>query len=427
MPAPVALFLCLIVFMLIKVPIAWSLILASLVALLIDGDYPLAVAVQRMFTGADTFSLLAIPFFMLAGEIMARGGLSKRLCTFANSLVGSFHGGLSLVSIVACTFFAAISGSSIATTAAIGGLMVPEMTSRGYPKDFASAVQAIGGTLGIVIPPSVVFIMYGTATNTSITDLLMSGVIPGFLTGAALCGVAYVVSKKNKYPRDSDFSMSEVWRSFKDAVPSLLMPVIILGGIYAGVFTPTESAAIAVVYGFIICIFVYREITFRDVITILTNTAKTTASLMLLVVAAQLFGWLVTIFNVPAIATDFVMSAASSPTTFLGFTVILLLFTGMFMEDGATVLILGPIMAPMAAAFGVDPIHFGFVMVFTLAIGQATPPFGTTLFVACGLTKESIVRVGKRLIPFLGVEAACAFLFAFVPALSIWLPYLLKK
>lgn len=424
--APIILLLTFVVLMILKVPISWSLITSSLLSLVFYKDIPFMVIVQRLFTGADTFSLLAVPFFILAGEIMSAGGLSRRLVDFANSLVGFLPGGLSLVSIAACTFFAAISGSSVATTAAIGGLMVPEMVKHGYPKDFSAAVQAVGGTLGIVIPPSVVFVMYGAATNTSIADLLMSGMIPGLLTGVGLCIGALIISKKNNYPITHEFSFREVFRTFKEAILALIMPLIILGGIYSGIFTPTESAAIAVAYGFIVCIFVYKEISIKNIKGILMSSAKSTAVLMFLVASAYMFGWLITIYNIPLTFTNIIMSFAATKTQFLLFTVSLLLILGMFLEDGATVLILGPIMAPMAALYGVDPIHFGFVMVFTLAIGQATPPFGTTLFVACGISDESVVAVAKKALPFIFIEVVFAYLFALVPIFSTWLPYLMK-
>ena len=424
--APVALFACLIIFMMLKIPIAWSLGLASIIAILLDGTFPLAVAAQRMFTGADIFSLLAIPFFILAGDIMVKGGLSSRLINFADSLVGWLSGGLSLVSILSCGFFAAISGSSVATTAAIGGLMCPEMEKRGYPKDYASAVQAIGGTLGIVIPPSIVFIMYGTATNVSIADLLMSGVIPGIIACLALCVLAYSIAKLRNYPRSSGFTLSQVGGTFKSAILALLMPIIILGGIYAGIFTPTESAVIAVVYGLIISMFVYREMTWKDLFRVFISSARATANLMILVISAQLFGWLITMFNVPSTVTEYVLNVAGSANVFLFCTVVLLIICGMFMEVGATVLILAPIMAPMAVAFGVDPVHFGLIVVFVLAMGQATPPFGTTLFVAASITREPVFAIAKQLMPFIICEVLCSFLFAYIPFLSTFLPGLMK-
>lgn len=422
----VVLFVTLLALMFLGMPIAMALILSSILSIIVDGSYPITVAAQRMFTGADTFSLLAIPFFMLAGEIMQKGGLSKRLVDFANSLVGWISGGLSLVSIVACTFFAAISGSSVATSAAIGGIMYPEMVKHGYPKDYSAAVQAIGGTLGIVIPPSIVFIMYGTATNVSIADLLMSGVIPGFFTCFALCALAVLFAKKHNYPKNNGFDIKEVGKTFKASIFALLMPLIILGGIYAGIFTPTESAVIAVVYGFVVSLFIYKEIELKDIGTIIIATAKSTANLMILVIAAQLFGWLITMYNVPNIVTNAVLSVAGNKYIFLIFVNIILLITGMFMEVGATVLILAPIMHPMAVAYGINPVHFGMIVVFLLALGQATPPFGTTLFVSCGISKEPVVNVSKKVMPFIICEVVCALVFSFVPIMSTWLPGLMK-
>ncbi|MDO5688737.1 MAG: TRAP transporter large permease [Tissierellia bacterium] len=426
MSAPLVLFISLLIFMVLKIPIAWSLSLSSIIALFLSGGIPLSVIAQRIFTGADIFSLLAIPFFMLSGEVMVKGGLSKRLVEFANAMVGHLPGGLALVSVVACTFFAAISGSSVATTAAIGGIMIGEMTERGYDKAYSGAVQAIGGTLGIIIPPSIVFIMYGTATNVSIAALLMSGVIPGVFTGIILCVMCYIIAKKENHPRNEGFSYSKLITTFKSAILALLMPVIILGGIYAGVFTPTESAVIAVVYGILISMFVYRSMNLGELKKVIISSAASTANLMILVISAQVFGWFVTYFNVPATVSSAVLSIASNKYIFLLLVNIVLLVFGMFMEVGAITLIMAPILAPMASLYGIDPVHFGLVFVFLLTIGQATPPFGTTLFVACGLTGESVARVGGKLIPFILAEVGCALLFSYVPIISTWLPSILK-
>lgn len=424
--AAISLLIVLIISMIMGIPIAWSLGLSSIVAILIDGNIPLGLVTQRLFTGADTFALLAIPFFILAGDIMSKGGLSKRLVDFAGSLVGFLSGGLALVSIVSCTFFAAISGSSVATTAAIGGIMFPEMIKRGYPRNFSAAVQAVGGTLGIIIPPSIVFIMYGTVTNTSIADLLMAGIIPGILTGIGLIILCYIIAKKNNLPKDDKFEAKRLFVTFKASIFALLMPVIILGGIYAGVFTPTESAVIAVIYGLIISLFVYKEITFKDLPEIFKGVAKSSANLMILVICAQLFGWLVTYFNIPQMIANAFISIADSKVVFLICVNLLLLFTGMFMEVGATVLILGPILHPIAMQFGIDPIHFGLVVVFLLAVGQATPPFGTTLFVASGISGQPIVDIAKKIIPFVIFEFVMAIMFSFIPALATFIPNIMK-
>lgn len=422
----IALIVILIVLMLIGLPITWALGGACIAAILLDPTLSLAMITQKIFTGCDNFSMLALPAFFLAGDIMSKGGLSKRLVAFADSFVGWISGGISLVSIVACTFFAAISGSSVATTAAIGGLMYPEMVKRGYPKDYSAAVQAIGGTLGIVIPPSTVFVIYGNITGVSVAKLLMAGVFPGILCGVLLCIYAYYKAKKCDFPKEAGFSFKRFLLSFKDAIWALIMPIVILGGIYAGIFTPTESAVVAVFYGFLVCMAIYREISGKDVWEIIKGTAVSTANLMFLVVTAQMFGYLITYYKIPVAVTEAFMTVASNKYVFLLLIILLLLICGMFLEVGATNLILGPILAPIAVAFGVDPVHFGMLFVFLLALGQATPPFGTTMFVACGFSNQPVSKVAKQLLPFIAVEVVCAFIFAFVPALSTFLPNLVS-
>lgn len=410
--------LSLVVMMAIGMPITWALGGAIIVALGVDPNLSLSLITQKMFAGCNNFSMLALPAFFLAGDIMAKGGLSKRLVAFADTLVGWISGGISLVSLVACTFFAAISGSSVATTAAIGGLMYPEMVKRGYPKSYSAAVQAIGGTLGIVIPPSTVFVIYGNITNTSVAKLLMAGILPGIICGIALCIWAYIKARKENFPRESGFSFIRFLKSFKSAVWALLMPIVILGGIYSGIFTPTESAVVAVFYGFFVCFCIYRELTGKNYWTIIQDSSVTTANIMFLVVTAQIFGYLLTYYRVPVFVTEAFMAVASNAAVFMALIVILLLICGMFLEVGATNLILGPILAPIALQFGVDPVHFGLVFVFLLALGQATPPFGTTLFVSCGISKQPVSAVSRQVLPFVMVEIACAVLFAYVPWIS---------
>lgn len=422
----IALIVVLIVLMFIGLPITWALGGACIVAIFLDPTLSVSMITQKIFTGCDNFSMLALPAFFLAGDIMSKGGLSKRLVAFADSFVGWISGGISLVSIVACTFFAAISGSSVATTAAIGGLMYPEMVKRGYPKDYSAAVQAIGGTLGIVIPPSTVFVIYGNITGVSVAKLLMAGVLPGIICGVLLCIYAYYKAKKCNFPKEAGFSFKRFLVSFKDAIWALIMPIVILGGIYAGIFTPTKSAVVAVFYGFLVCMAIYREISGKDVWEIIKSTAVNTANLMFLVVTAQMFGYLITYYKIPVAVTNAFMTVASNKYTFLLLIIILLLICGMFLEVGATNLILGPILAPIAAAFGIDPVHFGMLFVFLLALGQATPPFGTTMFVACGFSNQPVSKVAKNLVPFIAVEVACAFIFAYVPVLSTFLPNLVS-
>lgn len=420
--AAIALIVVLLVAMACGLEITWSLGLACVVAVLLDPKLTFVVVAQRIFANSNSFSMLAIPAFMLAGDIMSKGGLSKRLVAFADSLVGWISGGISLVSIVACTFFAAISGSSVATTAAIGGLMYPEMVERKYPPAYAAAVQAIGGTLGIVIPPSIVLVIYGNITGTDVGALLMAGVLPGIVCCIFLCIYAYYKAKKCNFPKSDRFSFKRFLVSFKDAIWALIMPIIILGGIYAGIFTPTESAVVAVVYGMIVCLAVYREITAKNIWEIIETTATGTANLMILVVTAQMFGWLISYYQIPQAVTNFMLAFVSNKYMFWAIILVLLTICGMFLEVGATNLILGPILAPIAAAFGIDPIQFGLVFVFLLAMGQATPPFGTCMFVSCGISKQSVGQVSKELIPFVAVELFCGALFALIPAISTFLP-----
>lgn len=424
--AATAMIIVLLVAMACGLEITWSLGLSCVVAVLLDPKLTFVVVAQRIFAGSNSFTMLAIPAFMLAGDIMSKGGLSKRLVSFADSLVGWISGGISLVSIVACTFFAAISGSSVATTAAIGGLMYPEMVERKYPEAYAAAVQAIGGTLGIVIPPSIVLVIYGNITETDVGQLLMAGILPGIVCCIALCIYAYFKAKKYNFPKSDKFSFKRFLMSFKDAIWALIMPIIILGGIYGGFFTPTESAVIAVVYGMLVCLAVYREISGKTLWDIIEATATGTANLMILVVTAQMFGWLISYYQIPQAVSAFMLSFVSNKYMFWAIIIILLTICGMFLEVGATNLILGPILAPIAGAFGIDPVHFGLVFVFLLAMGQATPPFGTCMFVSCGISQQPVSKVSKELIPFVAVEIACAVIFALVPAISTFLPSIIS-
>ena len=423
--AAVALIVVLIVAMALGLEISWSLGLACAVAVLLDPKLTFVVLAQRIFANCNSFSMLAIPAFMLVGDVMSKGGLSKRLVAFADSLVGWISGGISLVSIVACTFFAAISGSSVATTAAIGGLMYPEMVKRGYPEDYAAAVQAIGGTLGIVIPPSIVMVIYGNITGVPVGELLMAGMIPGIICCVFLCLWAFIKAKRSNSPKADHFSFKRFLMSFKDAIWALIMPIIILGGIYAGIFTPTESAVVAVVYGVIVCLAIYREITLKSVWSIIKTTAVGTSNLMILVVTAQMFGWLISYYQIPQFVTEVMVSNVSSVAMFWAIVIVLLCICGMFLEVGATNLILAPILAPIAVAFGIDPIQFGLVFVFLLAMGQATPPFGTCMFVSCGLSGRTVGGISKQVLPFVLVEIGCGILFAMIPALSTFLPNLI--
>jgi len=410
----------------VGLPIVWSMLLSSTLSLIVDGRIPIVLIAQRMFAGCDVFVLLAVPAFILAGDIMAHGGISKRIATFADSLVGWISGGLSIVSIVSCTFFAAVSGSSIATTATVGKIMIPEMEKRGYKTSYSAAIQSVGGTLGIVIPPSIPFVMYGSSTNVSIGDLLISGIIPGLIACFVLCLVCYVIAKRDNLPKENRKSFKEVCKAFIDAFWALLTPVIIIGGIYAGIFTPTESAVVAVVYGFIASCLIYKELPIKNMLKVLKGSATTSANLIILICAAQFFSYMITRYRLAIMLSNAFLSTVSTPFGFLCIVFVLLLIAGMFIDAGSIILILGVMLAPIAVKYGIDPVHFGLVFVFLCAVGQSTPPFGVCLFTASSISDASVAEISKKAIPFIGAELLCAILFMFVPQISTWLPSLLK-
>lgn len=421
--AAIVLIASVIIFALIGVPLVWSLVLASVCSVAAGGTLnALPILAQRMFAGGLQYSMLAIFFFVLAGAIMQYGGLSRRLVAFANSLVGHISGGASLVCVMACAFFAAISGSAVATTAAIGGIMYPELKCLGYPEDYAAALPAAAGVLGVIIPPSVLFIIYGNITNVSPGKLLMAGIVPGVLGALFMCIICYILAKKRNYPKNEGFVLKDVWTTFKDAFWALLMPVIILGGIYSGIFTPTESGVVAAGYGLVCAVFIYKEMTWDLFIRIIKESCRTTGNVMILCMAAGALSYLLTIYQIPATLSSFLIANVANRYTFMLGVVVLLLFLGMFMDVGASILILGPLLAPVAVAFGIDPVQFGVIFVFSMAIGQATPPFGTDLFVVCGFSGRNVMAVGKHSLLFCVALVAVILLCIFIPQVATALP-----
>ncbi|MBD5642278.1 MAG: TRAP transporter large permease [Desulfovibrio sp.] len=400
--------------------------LSSAIVLYAVLDMPLVVVVQRMFTSVDSFSFMAVPFFMLAGAFMSEGGVTRRIVDFSMALVGALAGGLALVVAVAGMFFAALSGSSAATTAAIGASMIDEMEKRGYPRSFAAAVVASGGTVGIVIPPSITMVVYGSIANTSIADLFMAGFVPGILMGVAMCITSWIISKRNGYKGEGSFSILRMLRTTRDCFWALMMPVIILGGIYSGLFTPTEAAAVAAVYGGLVGFFIYRELHFRDLSRTLLNAAYNTTMIMFVVGAANLFGWILTNAQVPHMLAESFTNLTSSPLVFLMLVNLLLLFIGTLINASAAIVILTPILLPVALGLGIDPVFFGVLMVINLAIGCITPPVGLDLFVVSSITGISIDKVTARVIPYLLVLLGVLVIFTWFPSIITFMPALMK-
>ena len=422
----VALFVLFALFLILGVPIAFSLGLSSLGALLI-GDGSLAVVASRLYSAADSFSLMAIPFFVLAGCIMEKGKLSRRLIDFAMELVGPLKGGLGYVTVVTSMFFSAISGSGPATTAAIGSITIPAMEENGYDKKFATARQATSGAMGPIIPPSIVFIQYGVATGTSIGALFIAGIVPGLLIGAALIIMNGIMSHKKGYGgSNKKYSVIRIWKSFKNAALVILMPVIILGGIYGAIFTPTEAAIVACVYGLILACVIYRELSLKDIKDVFVSSCKTTSMIMLVITCASLFGWILSSERIPERIAASVLAVTSDKFTLLIAINILLLIVGCLLDQGSATIILAPILTPIAVAVGVDPIHFGALMVTNLCLGLVTPPVGVNLYVACGIAKLKIEDIVKPVLLLLGACLVMQMIITFVPDLIMFLPRLLK-
>ncbi|SEM50556.1 C4-dicarboxylate transporter, DctM subunit [Mesobacillus persicus] len=415
------LFGLLLVLFFINIPVAIALGLASVIVLMIQDSVPLMVVVQKMFTSTDSFTLMAIPFFVLAGKLMEVGGISRRLVDFAMTIVGRMHGGLAIVSIVTCMFFAAISGSAAATTAAVGAILIPAMTKKGYDKGFATAIQAAGGTVGVMIPPSVPLILFGVIAGTSIGDLFIAGVLPGILVGFSLILVAYFISRKRGYGKEEKNSIREVFTSFNKAILAILMPVIILGGIYGGIFTPTEGSVVAVVYGLIVGLVIYREIKWRDLPEIFISSAVTSAVIMFIISCASVFGFILTREQIPLQISNAMLEISSNPIIILLIINVILLIVGTFLETSAAIIILAPILLPVVIAAGIDPVHFGIIMVVNLAIGFVTPPVGLNLFVASNIANLRLEKIVRAIIPFLIILIIDVLIISFVPSISLFL------
>jgi C4-dicarboxylate transporter DctM subunit len=380
---------------------------------------------QRLFTGLESFSIMAVPFFVLAGAFLTDGGVAKRIINFAVNMVGWMPGGLAMASVVACAFFATLSGSSPATVMAIGSLMLPAMIQQGYPKGFSTGVIACSGSLGILIPPSIVLIIYAVATSESAGKLFVAGIVPGILLAMVLMGVTFIYAKKHNFPTIPRSGFKEVWKSFLDAFWGLMLVVIVMGGIYGGVFTPTEAAAVSAVYAFLCATVIYRTLKLRDVPKVLLHGANTSAMLLYIITNAILFNFLLTSEQIPQALAAWVTHMNLEPWQFLVIVNITLLLAGQFMEPSSIILILAPLFLPIAKALGIDPIHLGVIMTVNMEIGMLTPPVGLNLYVASHLSHMGLTDVSKAALPFVGVMLLYLMLITYVPDISLWLVDLL--
>ena len=404
------------------VPVAIALGLASIGTILLFADQSIVVLAQRFFSSTQVYPLLAIPFFVLAGTFMTTGGVAKRMIAFANALVGHFRGGLAMAALLACAFFAAVSGSSPATVVAVGSIMIAGMAQSGYSRAFGAGLICNAGTLGILIPPSIVLVVYGAVTETSIGDLFLAGVLPGLLLTAALLVSVSIAARRQDLPRQPRADLRTLLRTAREAVWGLALVVIILGGIYLGLFTPTEAAAVSAVYAFAVAVFVYRDMGLADVPRVLAESARITAMLMFIIANAFLFAFVLTTEQIPQLATGWIVDLGLPPWSFLLLVNVLLLAAGSFMEPTSVILIFAPIVFPIATELGIHPVHLGIIMTVNMEIGLITPPVGLNLFVTAGIAEMPVTAVIRAALPWLGVLLAVLVVITYVPQVSLLLP-----
>jgi tripartite ATP-independent transporter DctM subunit len=408
---------------LINTPIALAIGLASLAALLVQGDFSLMMVIQRLYAGTDSFPLLAVPLFMLAGALMEAGGISRRVVHLAEALVGFLPGGLAAVSIVASMFFAGITGSSAADTAAVGALLIPEMVRRGYDRGFACAVQASGGSLGVVIPPSIPMVIFGFLTGASISKLFLSGVLPGLLIGVSLVGVSIFISRKSHYGSFEAFSFRNLCEAFWDAKWALGAPVLILGGILGGIFTATESAAVVVLYGLFVGLWVHRQLKLKDLPDIIIRSMLTSSVVLLIIATAAIFSWIMAIQDIPTQIATQLLALSHDPIVLLILVNIMLLIAGTFVETTAALILMVPVLIPLVPQLGVDMVQLGAIVVVNLSIGMLTPPLGICLIVACGIANARLEEAIRNIVPFLVVLVVDLMLITFWSPLTLWIPH----
>ncbi len=415
-----ALGLSLAILFILGVPIAVAIGLASIIGIEVQGRLPLLLVAQRMFTGIDSFPLMAIPLFILAGNLMSAGGISHRLVELAKSLVGGVQGGLACTCVLTCMLFASVSGSSVATTFAIGAILIPAMVKHHYPKPLAASIQASSAELGVLIPPSIPLILYGVSTDTSIGQLFVAGLGPGVVVAGALMILVLVICRARGIGKEDGRDRVSPGTAFLAALPALMVPVVILGGIYSGIFTPTEASAVAVAAALIVGTLIYRELKLSDLPDILKKTVISTSAIMIIISAAALFSFLIARSGLPNEIAVWFREIFETRIAFLLAVNILLLVVGMFIETSAAILVLAPILAPIAISYGVDPVHFGLIIVVNLALGMITPPLGVNLFAACAVANLRIDQIIPQLIWFVLTVFAALMVITYVPEITMW-------
>ncbi len=421
------LLILLTLFLMLSVPIGISLGLATVVTMYFMSPIPLTMVAQLAFTGLDSFPLLAIPFFMLAGTLMGYGGISRSLVNFAEHLVGCMLGGLAMVTVTSCMFFAAISGSGPATVSAIGSFMIPTMKKKMYDGPFAAALSAAAGSIGVIIPPSIPFVIYGVVSGVSVGELFIAGVVPGLIIGLALMGYSYYVAYKRGYPRsDVERGLRPLMKSFREAIPALFVPIIILGGIYGGMFTPTEAAVVGVVYAMVVGKFVYKELDFKSTKEAFLDAILVNGATSFMLGLSMAFATFLAMEEIPVKIGTWLIGLSDSKIIILMLINLMLLIIGCFIDNISSMIILTPIFLPAVVRLGVDPVHFGLVMTVALAIGFITPPYGACLFVASAVSHERIDGISREIFPLVGVMVLCLILFTLFPVLSMGLVGLLR-
>jgi len=423
----ILLFICLFLLLIANVPISMSIGVSSLIYLILGTDVPLTIIPQRMYNSTEAFTLLAVPLFILAGNLMDKGGLSKKIVDFSSALVGYIKGGLSMIAIVAAMFFAGISGSSNADTAAIGSILIPAMKKKNYESSLAASIISTAGSIGVIIPPSIPMVVYASVANVSVGEMFLGGIIPGILAGISLMVLSYIIAIKINLPSESSFNLRTIWTTFKGAIIALGMPLIVLGGLFSGFFTATEAAAVAVGYSFFVGVFIYKKIKISDLPTICLDSAVMTAIPMLVVATVGIFGWILAREQIPALIESSLFSLTTNKYILLLLFNILFLIVGTFLESLTAIILLTPIILPITNHLGIDPIFLGVMMVFNLAIGMSTPPVGVTLYVSCSIAGIELHHTFKYLFLYIGAMVVILFIITYTPGLIMFFPNMFMK